>query len=399
MSLRPSRQQSGPHLSRRAWLAQTARLAAGGVLASPLVTQRRGAAAYAHRPHEQASAAQAAASGDDTAALGPPATDGDEPREGDAPRTADEAPRPARIAITLDLEMSRNFPTWEATHWDYEKGNLDQPTKEYALEAARRVARRGAAMHLFVVGRVCEQPQLDWLAEIAELGHRLGNHTYDHVNVTATRPEDVQFRFQRAPWLIADRTPEEAIAENIRLTEEALRSRLGIAPCGFRTPGGFHNGLADRPDVQRLLAGLGYRWVSSKYPAHEIGPPQAPVSEQVFASIVAAQAAAQPFVYPEGLVEIPMSPASDITAFRSGRWALDDFLEATRRGVAWAIAHGAVYDFLGHPSCLLVTDPEFRAIDLICDLAAAAGPRARLVTLDEIAAELAPGAACAEAQR
>ena len=30
----------------------------------------------------------------------------------------------ALIAITLDLEMSRNFPTRETTHWDYEKGNL-----------------------------------------------------------------------------------------------------------------------------------------------------------------------------------------------------------------------------------------------------------------------------------
>ncbi|MCA9050132.1 MAG: hypothetical protein KDA89_15455, partial [Planctomycetaceae bacterium] len=29
------------------------------------------------------------------------------------------APR-ARIAVTLDLEMSRNFPQREDTHWDYE---------------------------------------------------------------------------------------------------------------------------------------------------------------------------------------------------------------------------------------------------------------------------------------
>src|SRR5205807_1143054 len=32
-------------------------------------------------------------------------------------------PAPARralVAITLDLEMSRNFPTWDQTHWDYE---------------------------------------------------------------------------------------------------------------------------------------------------------------------------------------------------------------------------------------------------------------------------------------
>ena len=50
------------------------------------------------------------------------------------------AARRARIAITLDLEMSRNFPRREDLHWDYEKGNLDEGTKAYAVAAARRVA-------------------------------------------------------------------------------------------------------------------------------------------------------------------------------------------------------------------------------------------------------------------
>src|SRR5438128_10835695 len=50
----------------------------------------------------------------------------------------------ARVAISLDLEMARNFPHWTDTHWDYEKGNLNEETKRYALEAARRVKARGA---------------------------------------------------------------------------------------------------------------------------------------------------------------------------------------------------------------------------------------------------------------
>src|ERR1041384_1925666 len=39
----------------------------------------------------------------------------------------------AQIAITFDLEMARNFPTWEQTHWDYEKGNLTEAVKRYAV--------------------------------------------------------------------------------------------------------------------------------------------------------------------------------------------------------------------------------------------------------------------------
>ena len=108
----------------------------------------------------------------------------------------------AQIAITLDLEMSRNFPTWDQEHWDYEKGNLDASTKRYSLEAARRVKASGGVIHFFAVGQTMEQEDVGWLREIVAQGHPVGNHTYDHVNVKATRTEDIQFRFRRAPWLI-----------------------------------------------------------------------------------------------------------------------------------------------------------------------------------------------------
>jgi peptidoglycan/xylan/chitin deacetylase (PgdA/CDA1 family) len=290
----------------------------------------------------------------------------------------------AQIAITLDLEMSRNFPTWETTHWDYEKGNLNAETKAYAVEAARRVKARGGRIHFFVLGRTLEQENVDWLKQLAADGHLLGNHTYDHVNLRATRPEDIQFRFQRSPWLIAGREPSDVIRENIRLTTQALQARLGIANSGFRTPGGFAQGLADREDLQRMLQGLGFTWVSSKYPGHPIGKPGEEPTSDVLRAIAEAQVAAQPFKYPSGLVELPMSPISDIGAFRTGRWKLDWFLRAVRAGVEWVIERRGVFDFLGHPSCLYVTDPEFKAIDLICDLAERAGRHATLADLATI---------------
>lgn len=296
--------------------------------------------------------------------------------------------RKALVAITLDLEMSRNFPTWEQTHWDYEKGNLDEPTKNYTAEACRRVKERGGVVHCFAVGRVCEQPDVSWLKAIADQGHAIGNHTYDHVNVKATRPEDLQYRFQRAAWLIDGQTPQDVIHQNIRMTTMALRSRVGIVNSGFRTPGGFANGLEDRPDIQRLLLAHGFHWVSSKYPSHTMGKPQTAPSHEVAETIVAAQAAAQPYVYPTGLVEVPMSPPSDIVAFRTGRWKLNSFLELIRRTLDWTIQNRAVYDFLGHPSCLVATDPRFQTIELICDMVDAAGDKAEIVNLDRIARQV-----------
>jgi hypothetical protein len=84
-----------------------------------------------------------------------------------------------------------------------------------------------------------------------------------------------------------------------------------------------------------------------------------------------------------------MSPISDIGAFRNARWKLDDFLRAIRLGVEWAIERRAVFDLLCHPSVLYPNDPEFRVVELVCELVKKAGDRATLVNLDTIASHTA----------
>ena len=294
----------------------------------------------------------------------------------------------ALIAITLDLEMARNFPNWDDTHWDYEKGNLNEETKKYAVEAAGRVKAHGGIIHFFLVGRALEQENVDWLKEILAMGHRIGNHTYDHVFVRAKTLDEIQYIFQRAPWLVEGRKPLDVIRENIRLASAAIKARLGIEPAGFRTPGGFADGLTPTPEVQQMFLDLGFKWISCKYPAHLYGNAGSSPGQEVFDDILRAQKEAQPFIYPSGLIDIPMSPISDIGAFRNGKWKLDDFLKAVRLGVEWAIANGAVYDFLAHPAVLSAKDPEFKALDLICDLVKNAGDRAAIVDLDTIAAQV-----------
>ena len=53
--------------------------------------------------------------------------------------------------------MARNFPRWEDTHWDYEKGNLNEDAKRYAVQAGRRVKEQGGVIHYFLVGQALEQ--------------------------------------------------------------------------------------------------------------------------------------------------------------------------------------------------------------------------------------------------
>src|SRR5947209_17565516 len=144
----------------------------------------------------------------------------------------------ALVAITLDLEMSAEYPRRGMTEWNYRKGDLDADTKRYAVKAAEVVKDRGGRIHFFAVGQTLEQEDVGWLKDLAAAGHPVGNHTYDHVNLLATKPEDVQFRFRRAPWLVRGKTVAEVIEDNIATTTVALRERCGITANGFRTPGG-----------------------------------------------------------------------------------------------------------------------------------------------------------------
>ncbi len=291
----------------------------------------------------------------------------------------------AQIAITFDLEMSRQYPKRNILEWDFQKGNLNSETKAYSLKSAEVASESGGQIHFFCVGRVLEQKDVGWLKKISEMGHPIGNHTYDHVNVWATKPQQTQFRFQRSPWLLGGKTAEQVIRQNIRLTTDAMKQRLGIEPDGFRTPGGSNSALNKREDLQKMLLAEGFEWVSSGYPQHKYSKPKEEPRKEIYQSILQAQQRAQPYVYPTGLIEIPMSPISDVGAFRSSYWKLKYFLKSVELCVQQAIEQGGVFDFLCHPSIMYVEDPNFETIKLICDLVNQAGNRAEIVGLSDIA--------------
>ena len=154
------------------------------------------------------------------------------------------------------------------------------------------------------------------------------------------------------------------IRDNIRLTTAAMKTRLGIDAGRLPHARRLRQRPADRPDVQQMLrTGLrpGSAACTRRTPIGHVGKEP---GDDVFDAIVAAQADGAAVCLPDGLVEVPMSPISDIGAFRNGRWRLESFLEGDPpRRRSGPSTTGAVFDFLGHPSCLYVTDPEFRTID------------------------------------
>lgn len=294
----------------------------------------------------------------------------------------------ALIAITYDLEMSAGYPIKGKSRnkypWDYQKGNLNDETKQYTVESCRIVKEAGGVLHSFLVGQVLEHKNVDWLKNIIKEGHPVGNHTYDHVRITAKNLGSIQYRFQRAPWLIAGKTPEEVISENIRLCELAMQQRLGIKPAGFRTPYAFANGIADRVDLQEMLLSLGYTWVSSRYAGPTNVRHKKP-TEADYNAFITTHKQHQPHIYPTGLIEVPFSPPMDVGVFRGRSWKLEEFLQLIEKSVNWAIENRATFDFGVHPSVMYVEDPEFKAVKLICNLVKAVGDRAAIVDLGTFA--------------
>ena len=295
-------------------------------------------------------------------------------RERRRPAGAAEGDR-ALVAITLDLEMSRNFPGLDRHALGLSrKGNLNDETKRYTVEACRRVKAAGGVLHCFAVGRVFEQESVDWLKEIVA---GRPSRRQPHLRPRQRAGDAAGGRPVPLPaGALADRGPDSGRRHPRqhppRRPRRCKRGSASRRPA-FALPAASRTGCAAGPTCGRCSAQQGFGWVSSLYPRHPNTPAGEEPGAAVYDSIVQAQADAQPFVYPDGLVEVPMSPISDIGAFRTGRWRLEWFLKAVELGVAWAIEHRAVFDFLGHPSCLYVTDPEFRAIDLICDLVRKAG--------------------------
>jgi len=110
-------------------------------------------------------------------------------------------------------------------------------------------------------------------------------------------------------------------------------------------------------------------------------------TEEDFQRVAQAQKESQPFVYPSGLIEIPMSPLGDVASFRreNDKWKLGDFLRMIEASVAWVIEHRAVFDLLTHPSIMYVEDHEFQAYELICDMVNQAKDQAAIVGLDTVA--------------
>ncbi len=150
-----------------------------------------------------------------------------------------------RASLSLDLDNAWSYlqihghPEW-STYPSY----LDQLIPIFLDD----MAERNLTVTVFVVGKDASLPQnRDLLAGIAEAGHEVGNHSFNHL-----------------PWL--DRFSPEELRSELTRAHDAIETATGQTPVGFRGPG-----FSFSRETLDVLSSLGYAYDASTLPTF-IGP-------------------------------------------------------------------------------------------------------------------------------
>ena len=146
--------------------------------------------------------------------------------------------RPYLTLLAKDeYEQERGFKFNKIIRGDIRKQRIaltfdDGPHPVFTLQLLDILRRTHTPATFFVVGRQVEKNPALVQLEVAE-GHEVGNHTYDHVNLTII--------------------PPELIAYELDQCDAAIKKATGSSARFFRPPGGDYNG-----DVIRDASKRGY---------------------------------------------------------------------------------------------------------------------------------------------
>jgi len=148
-------------------------------------------------------------------------------------------------SLSLDLD---NLWSYLKTHG--EKGWEAYPSYlDTLLPLTLDILRdHGLAITYFIVGQDAVVPEnRDLLRQIADAGHEVGNHSFNH-----------------EPWLLQH--DESRLVDEIGRAHEAIVEASGCEPVGFRGPGFSHS-----PGMLQLLARMNYGFDASILPS-VLGP-------------------------------------------------------------------------------------------------------------------------------
>jgi len=185
------------------------------------------------------------------------------------------------VALSYDLEMCAGYQPDLINH-----GRLMPELQEYTLDLCAVAEQFDVRLHFFYVANGFDQT-IELLREILRRGHTLDSHTYTHLPLIT---DDVQ-----------------RLDDELALTNRLFEERLGYRSTVLRGPGGYPAGLDGRVANQEVVLKNGFRWVSCKADKN--------IVKNGNRYLVEAARRDVPYVYPTGLVELPIQGAMDRTFF------------------------------------------------------------------------------------
>lgn len=136
----------------------------------------------------------------------------------------------------------------------------DGPHPDFTPRLIEILNRYRVRATFFVVGKMAEKyPSL--IRALQAAGHEIGNHTYDHINLT--------------------KLPEAEIEYELNKGADVVRDITGQKPILFRPPGGDYNEM-----VAKVAQKLGYwlvLWTDD--PGDYANPPEAVLEERLYSRI------------------------------------------------------------------------------------------------------------------
>ena len=122
----------------------------------------------------------------------------------------------------------------------------------------------GIPATIFFTGKTIETRGAACLAAAQEPLFTLGQHTYSHMLLKTVfmQPADGKPCHRRVNFLKEGGSYEQ-VAEEINRTQALYQQTFGRSCRGFTCPWCYYRGLADRPDLLRVLHGAGIRWLRS----------------------------------------------------------------------------------------------------------------------------------------
>ena len=227
----------------------------------------------------------------------------------------------------------------------YDVETASQSTDGFLAGAQEMHRELAIPATLFFTGRTIEERTKACRAAAEEPLFTIGQHTYSHVLLKTVymQPDDGRpcpHSPEGGPALLCEGADLATIEQEVTRTQELYEKTFGRACRGLTGPWGYYRGLADRPDILRILARSGIRWVRT-YARDERDCQPVPLT-------------VQPFFYAdqgfEDLLEIPVQGYQDDFYWErfDDRRRGPDYIDYLRWALQYVMDHDLVFCVNSH---------------------------------------------------